>query len=218
MKIFLVFFTTFLVSHVKASVPSDAFTFGFNVITHDMTNEREEKISQSVELLKVIFSSPEFRYRILNHDYKGEKFFAFNRGLSNRQIYQKILEGAETLQPHENNAMDVEIALFTDMDSNVLGYTKTLTKKIHMNTKYFTETTSPIQISAHLMHEWMHKLGFGHEKNHCENRKYSVPYAIGRIVKELAKEYDSSATTVFKKNFLQQWQSNDPNKLKSLLD
>ena len=188
MKILISFVTLFFLSNVKAFVPSEAYTFDFNIKVHDMNSEREEKIFESVELLRRIFASHEFKTRILNHRFNGKKAFAWNKGLSNQEIYQRILGGVEKLEPERNNAMDVEIDLFTDMNSNVLGYTKTQTKKIWMNTKYFNAETTNVELSSHLMHEWLHKLGFGHERKRCQDRVYTVPYAIGYIVRDLAKE------------------------------
>ncbi len=217
MKTFTILLSVFFLSQVHAIVPTDAFTFGFNIRTHDMNIHQEEKISQSVELLRTVFSGPEFRKRILQHRYKGRKAYAHNKGLTNEQIYLKIMDGMEKLEKEKNNAMDVEIALFTDMESRVLGFTRTLTKKIWMNTKYFNEKTSPVETSAHLMHEWLHKLGFGHEKKRCENRKYSVPYAIGYIVKELAEEAYLPTVDDSKRSFLDHWQVNNPQKMNSRL-
>lgn len=219
MKILISFVTFFFLSNVNAFVPNEAYTFDFNIKVHDMSFEREEKIYESVELLRKVFASPEFRTRILEHRYKGRKAFAWNRGLSNQEIYQKILSGVEKLDPEKNNAMDVEISLFTDMKSNVLGYTKTQTKKIWMNTKYFNEDTTSIELGSHLMHEWLHKLGFGHERKRCEDRKYTVPYAIGYIVKELAEEIIANEELMAEEfpipedlqgDIVNHWQSNSP--------
>jgi hypothetical protein len=217
MKNLLCFFALIFVSHVHSTVPTSAFTFDFNVKLHGMNSTREEKIYQSIELLRTIFATPEFRSRILNHRYRGRKSFAFNKGLTNEQIYRKILSGMEKLEGESNNAMDVEIALFTDLKSKVLGYTKPNTRKIWMNTKYFNENTSPVELSSHMMHEWLHKLGFGHERKRCNNRKYSVPYAIGYIVKDLTKETYHQIPEDQEGDILTQWSSNDPERQNSRL-
>lgn len=218
MKILISFVTLFFLSNVRAFVPSEAYTFDFNIKVHDMNSEREEKIFESVELLRRVFASQEFKTRILNHKFKGRKTFAWNKGLTNQQIYEKILGGVEKLEPERNNAMDVEIELFTDMDSNVLGYTKTQTKKIWMNTKYFNEETTTVELSSHLMHEWLHKLGFGHERKRCDDRAYTVPYAIGYIVRDLAEEIIAMDLQMEKElslpenvtpNMVNHWQSNN---------
>jgi hypothetical protein len=37
-----------------------------------------------------------------------------------------------------------------------------------------------------MMHEWLHKLGFGHSYYYSTSRNYSVPYGIGKIMMDLA--------------------------------
>lgn len=169
-------------------VPTDAYTFDFNVKTIRMPSHKEKKLDVSIEILREIFASPEFRKRILHHKFAGKKRFWKNKGLSNAQIYKRILSGVEKLYPYHNNAMDVEIELYTDNESIVIGYTNPRTKRIWMNTKYFNRHT-PSEVAAHLTHEWLHKLGFDHEKERCERRLYSVPYAVGYIVRDLARKY-----------------------------
>jgi hypothetical protein len=170
-------------------VPDEAFTFDFNVKTVQMPRFHEEKIFRAVELLKEVFASPEFRNKILGHRYRGQRSFYQNRGLSNFEIYHLILNGTEKLYPVRNNAMDVEIELYADFNSRVLGFTLPRSRRIWMNKKYFLKFT-PAEIAANLTHEWLHKLGFDHERERTEARKFSVPYAIGYIVKELAQELE----------------------------
>ena len=188
--IFLTMIFTF--QDAGAFVPNEAYTFDFNVKTVRMGRVKEEKIERAVEILRQVFSSPEFKDRILSHQYLGRKRFAYNKGLSNQGIYKKILKGVERLYPYQNNAMDVELELFTDYSSNVLGFTRPRSKRIWMNTKYFDRHT-PAEIASNLTHEWLHKLGFDHEREKSKYRKYSVPYAIGYIVKDLARGLDEES-------------------------
>ena len=189
------FFMVLMVFESSASVPETARTFDFNIITNSLPRLKEEKILNSIIILKKIFSSPEFKDRILNHEYLSEKKFYFNKGLSNGQIYKKILSGMEELYPWKNNTMDVEIEFYTDLESNVIGYTRSDTMKVWMNNKYFNKHTLA-ELASNLTHEWLHKLGFDHEKERTDDRKYSVPYAIGYIVRELAKEHEEQSEVV----------------------
>jgi hypothetical protein len=184
--IHFIFFMSF--SNALAFVPEEAHTFDFNVKMIGMGRIKEEKVYASLEILRQVFASPEFRRRILRHRFRGRYAFANNRGLSNVQIYRKLLNGVEKLFPYRNNAMDVEIELYSDYQSTVLGFTRPNTPRIWMNQKYFNRHT-PVEVASHLTHEWLHKLGFDHEKKRCQQRKYSVPYAIGYIVKDLAKRF-----------------------------
>ena len=56
-----------------------------------------------------------------------------------------------------------------------------------MNTKYFDRYT-PYQVAGNLTHEWLHKMGFTHDSAATSTRPYSVPYAVGYIVRQLAGE------------------------------
>lgn len=189
MKLLISLFTFLIIGASEASIPKEAFTFDFNVTTIRMSRMKEEKLYDSIELLKQVFSSPEFKQKILKHRFQGRQRFAHNRGLTNRQIYHRILKGVEKLYPYYNNAMDVEVELYTDFKSNVLGFTRPSTRRIWMNTKYFNKH-SRAEVASHLTHEWLHKLGFDHERERSADRKYSVPYAIGYIVKDIAGKLD----------------------------
>jgi hypothetical protein len=83
--------------------------------------------------------------------------------------------------------MNVELELYHS-PSKTIGYTFPDTNRIWMNTKYFNRYT-PVKVADNLMHEWMHKLGFTHEMKYSERRNYSVPYAIGYLIEELAEKH-----------------------------
>lgn len=181
--------SSFLSHPAYARVPEEAYTFDFNVDMIRMAPHKEDKLYEAIELVRRAFSSYEFKERILNHTYRGKRAFANNQGLSNLQIYHRILAGVEKRYPWENNAMDLEVQLYTDLSSNVLGYTLPFSKRIWMNTKYFNRN-SVAKVAGNLVHEWLHKLGFGHSWQRTPDRKYSVPYAVGYIIQDLATEMD----------------------------
>lgn len=191
MKSFILMMVLIFSSQVDAVVvPTEAYTFGFNIKTIRMERQKEAKLDKAVMLLQEVFASPEFKKRILSHRFNGKRRFAMNKGLSNAEIYRRIIKGVERLHPYANNAMDVEIELYSDYNSIVLGFTNPRSKRIWMNRKYFNKH-SPAKLASHLTHEWLHKLGFDHEREKCHNRKYSVPYAVGYIVKDIAKNYEA---------------------------
>lgn len=171
-------------------VPREAYTFGFNIRTIRMGREKEAKLDKAVLLLREVFSSAEFKRRILSHRFNGENRFAMNKGLNNYEIYRKIIKGVERLHPYVNNAMDVEVELYSDYNSNVLGFTIPRSRRIWMNRKYFNKHSSA-KLASHLTHEWLHKLGFDHERHQSLRRKFSVPYGVGYIVKDIAKKYET---------------------------
>jgi hypothetical protein len=83
--------------------------------------------------------------------------------------------------------MDVELELYQNT-SNTIGYTYPHTSRIWMNSKYFNKYT-PVQVADNLFHEWLHKLGFDHAIKYTLRRNYSVPYAIGYLMEELAHKH-----------------------------
>lgn len=190
MKILLFLFFPLFITSTRAEIPPlEAHFFSFQIQLINFPKQDEKKIIHALKIIKKVFSSPEFKKRVLHYEFEGKKAFHMNRGFSNLEVYRLILSGMEELSPHENHSMDVEIELYSDFESNVLGFTRPYTHRIWMNKKYFDEHTGA-ELSSNLVHEWLHKLGFDHEREKNLSRKHSVPYAIGYIVKELAREFE----------------------------
>lgn len=168
---------------------SDTFSqsWDHHITKINMDAAQERKLLAAAELIKKVITSEDFKERVLNYAHNGINAFVDNKGLSNSQIYQIIMDGAETLLPEKNHRMDVEVELFHEKNITI-GYTYPNTRRIWMNTKYFNQYT-PLQVADNLMHEWIHKLGFDHEVKWNKHREHSVPYAIGYIVKDLCKKY-----------------------------
>lgn len=164
-------------------LPNEAYTFETNILFVGTTPDQQDKFDRAVEIIKKVVATEEFRTKVLNHTYNGQKTFVDNGGFSNAQIYQKILEAAETLQPVKNNTMDMEVELYYAATSTV-GYTYPNTKRIFVNTKYFN-TNSVGGVAQNLFHEWLHKIGFKHAVSYSTSRDYSVPYAVGRMIQNI---------------------------------
>ena len=138
----------------QAMVPVKAYTFDFDVRTDKSISwKKEQKVLDALDLIRQVIASPEFKQRVLNHRYQGRRRFQYNMGLSNQQIYHKILEGAEKLQPHKNNQMDLKLEFYSDYESNVVGYTLPHTTKVWINNKYFFKN-STAKVAANLVHEF----------------------------------------------------------------
>ncbi len=172
-------------SHAQAEALEENFEVRTTLI--GFSTQQEKKVNAASRLIRKIVRSAEFKDKILNHAWKGKKRFADNGGLTNEQIYQKILKGTErqtNLGP--NNTMDLEIELYTDYDSITIGYTYPSIVRIYMNRKYFNKFR-PFQVADNMMHEWLHKIGFTHAVKNTPERPFSVPYAVGYIVKKIAR-------------------------------
>lgn len=154
-----------------------------NASLRDFGPEKEEKMRDALDRLKIIINSKVFKSRILNHEYQGEKTFVDNGGLTNEEIYEKLMIGAETLMPDEDEEVDVDITLYYKSNSTV-GYTYPDTNRIWVNDKFFATFTLG-KVAANVSHEWTHKVGFGHDFNRTAKREFSVPYGVGTIIQEL---------------------------------
>lgn len=170
----------------NSPVPQAALNFDVNVKLANFNSTQEDKILRASDLIKRVVGSEEFKNAILNHTYGGKKTFVDNRGFSNAEIYKAIIEGSEKLRPGIDNQMDLELEVFTRSDTTV-GYTFPNVIKVWMNSKFLNRYQAA-NVTTNMMHEWLHKLGFGHAYKNTANRKYSVPYAVGYLVARLAKK------------------------------
>jgi len=167
--------------------PVDASAFETNISLVDFDFSQEAKVLKAVEILKKVVRSSEFKDKVINFTYKGKKQFVDNNGLTNMEIYQKLLEGSEELAPAIDYEMDLELELYYSRRSTV-GYTYPDELKVWINTKFFNVYDSA-QVAGNIFHEWTHKLGFEHAYRYSTKRNASVPYALGYLVEELGKKY-----------------------------
>lgn len=169
------------------ALPNAAYTFDHNVSFYKTTVTQESKFIKALDIIKRVVATEKFRTKILGHTYNGSKTFVDNGGFTNAQIYQKILDGAETLQKIVDNEMDMEVEVYYAATSTV-GYTYANSKRVWVNTKFFNSYDAT-GVARNLFHEWLHKLGFTHSSSYNSARPYSVPYAIGDIVGDLGREF-----------------------------
>ncbi len=136
---------------------------------------------------RIVLNSKAFRTKVMNHTHNGKKTFVDNNGQTNEEVYQTIMEGAETLLPEIDNEMDLDITLYYKNNSTV-GYTYTDTTRIWVNNKFFAGYTLG-QVANNAVHEWTHKIGYGHSFYNNADRPFSVPYAVGEIVEEISRQH-----------------------------
>ncbi len=148
--------------------------------------DEKPKILEAGELIRQVITSEEFKEEILNHEFEGRKAFSDNRGLSNEQIYKKILAASEKLTPGKNGIMDLTLVAYLNEEVTVVGYTYPNTHKIWMNRKYFGRNDAA-EVTTNMVHEWLHKIGFDHDSSPTPERRFSVPYSVGYIVRKLAR-------------------------------
>lgn len=161
-------------------------TFKTKIKMINFYDEEETKIRRAARLIQQVINSEEFKEEILNHEFEGKRAFANNRGLSNRQIYQKIMDASEKLTPGKDHEMDLTLVAYLDEDAITVGYTYPNTRKIWMNRKYFGRNDAA-EVTTNMVHEWLHKVGFDHASSPTPERRFSVPYSVGYIVRRLAQ-------------------------------
>lgn len=160
--------------------------FSVNYVLRDFSSTQAQKMDEAIDKLVEIVNSETFKQRVLNHTYNGVLSFVDNKGLTNLQVYQKLMQGSETLNPAIDSEMDIDITLYYSNNSTV-GYTYPNSERIWVNDKFF-RSNSLGRVAANIIHEWTHKLGFDHDYNRTTRRNYSVPYGIGTIVQQLIDE------------------------------
>ena len=171
-----------------STLPALALSFGSNIKYLSGFEEADmTKYNRAVAVVKKVVGTEVFRSAVLNHTYNGVKTFVQNNGLTNAQIYQTILEAAEKLTPAKNNTMDVGVKLYYE-NSSIVGYTSTSISYINVNTKFF-DTYAVNSVAANLFHEWLHKVGYGHDSAATARRPYSVPYAVGYMIGKIGQKF-----------------------------
>lgn len=166
-------------------VPLQALNFSVSASMDGFDSSQSQKITDAKEMIEFIMGTEDFRNEVINYTYLGKKQFADNGGLTNEDVYFTILQGAEKLFPVVNYSMDINLKLYFE-DSLVLGYTAFMSTDIMLNLKYF-DFNPPEEVAGTLVHEWLHKLGFTHVTEYSDRRQNSVPYAVGYIMRRLAR-------------------------------
>lgn len=170
-----------------STVPALAQSFKTNVTLMNLTAAQKTKYNQAVAIVKKVVGTEAFKNKVLAYKYAGKTQYADNKGRTNAQIYQTILDAAETLKPIKNNTMDLGVKMYSAANS-VVGYTNASITYINVNTKFFN-TYAANQVAGNLFHEWLHKLGYGHDSAATSKRPYSVPYAIGYMIRDIGKSF-----------------------------
>lgn len=145
------------------------------------SEEQLEKYMKAVSKTQRVLNSERFKKKLLKLKLTN------TRGFTNQQIYDKMMSGAENLDPIVDNEVDVFITMYYK-NNRTVGYTYPSVKDTWVNSKFFNQYDEA-DIGCNLVHEWLHKLGFDHES---ASEHTSVPYAVGYLVEACIREMINS--------------------------
>ena len=183
----------FLTGFQGAAFAESNIPLTVNIHRTDQFKAKDKGIlTEAKNLIEAAINSEAFRNRVLNFTYQGKKEFVQNNGMTNQQIYDYLMSGAEKLPAPSapNHVMDLSLALYAPGifdDKTVIGYTSEDDPIIHINRRIYRDS-DPSDIADNLVHEWCHKMGFDHDFEVTERRNYSVPYGIGYIIDDLVQK------------------------------
>ena len=179
---------------VLGCMTGESYGLTVNVLDHsNFTTAQSQKLAQAVSILNQVLNSPEFKSRVLNFSYQGQLGFVQNNGMSNQQIYDYLMAGAEeypTPQP-ANQMADMHLTIYFPpwykRYTSAVAFTDVGDPLLHIYNSYYN-SASLADLSETLIHEWTHKMGFDHDFNATPQRPYSVPYGIGGIINDLVSK------------------------------
>jgi|GEM_PF-3511256 len=149
-----------------------------------------EKMKAAFAIIERVVNSDEFKEKVINFVGKnGQRSYIRNNGLTNEQVYEAIMAGKELIGGAQTpGEMNFDVTRYMKFWSKVIGYTepgKSNTMYVHGK---FYKKFSPVEISSNVTHEWLHLCGFYHGSAADHD---SVPYAVGYIMRDLAKKLET---------------------------
>ncbi|MDA8792529.1 hypothetical protein N9N67_04745 [Bacteriovoracaceae bacterium] len=174
-------------NNCKILSPSNEIHLNSNLEYQNFSEEVELKLQLEsvIEKTLKIINSKQFKQAVLNHQYKDEKVFVQNQDLSNEEIYFSLLDGLEILDPNRSpdHEIDLKIKKYYKRTSTI-GYTYPSSLVVNINLYHYRKM-SEAKMAQNLIHEWTHKLGYKHDRKRTSRRKYSIPYGVGYIIRDL---------------------------------
>lgn len=158
-------------------------------ISDELSQRDYERMMVAGQLVGVVIRSEKFRQAVLNYVTPSGHHGFLNTELTGEQVYDRILDGAELYNGKVNHRMEFVVKTFDpkEDEGNVIAFVRAKGKYVSFSTKYLYHNAT--RRANTMMHEWLHLIGFDHEKEYTTSRDYSVPYAIGDIVQDIASEY-----------------------------
>jgi hypothetical protein len=144
---------------------------------NNFSKEERDKFIEAIRLAEDVLNSIEFKNRFLNLP------LVQTNGNTNKQVYNQLMSGADKFNKELDNDIDVYITLYYSF-KNTVGYTYPTTWFTWINRKFFS-SFDYADVAGNVVHEYMHNVGYDHIR---ASDKWSVPYAIGYLVRDMIKE------------------------------
>ncbi|MDT0575053.1 hypothetical protein RM533_02505 [Croceicoccus sp. F390] len=171
------------------------------VLLHDITGANEAEtafIRESVTLLREAVAMPGFGASIRKADYGGSLWQGMHgkiRALSGDEIWERVHDGREagTTGDHALN-LSIDVADLPGPETAngarpIIGSTQAGQLPIR-SARWFVQACmladDPVNMAAHLMHQWMHVSGFVHGPDGHDS--LDAPAVVARLVRR-ALEY-----------------------------
>jgi len=148
----------------------------------------DRNLGVAFDIIQNIINSEEFKSQVINFLNKsGNRSYTNNDGLTNEQVYERIMQGKELINGDATEGeMNFDVSRYNKKWSKVIGYTNMgKNNTIHVNGKFYRNYL-PSKITANITHEWLHLMGFVHSSASDHD---SIPYAVGYIMGNLADKY-----------------------------
>jgi hypothetical protein len=150
----------------------------------DFTVAQAARFTGIAQKLEEVINSPEFKLAVESHTHKGELGYFDYEGTP-ASVYEKLAAGPVLLEYILKRRL---------VSTSTIGYTLPSVSWIALYADKL-RSLSDAELAANQIHEWGHKLGFKHSAKWTKDRPYSVPYALGSIVKRLYLERYSVKNT-----------------------
>jgi len=164
----------------------------------NFSTKDQAKLASAISVWEKVFNSSKFRAQVLYFAYSDENtsrivnnfnYWPRDPASSREKVLDLLLKANEkTNNEGDDYQADVWLNLDLKQVRGVLGYTYP-NSKFQWIYSWFFRSAKIEDIAMNLAHEYCHKLGFDHAFENVANRRYSVPYAIGYLVKDLGKDY-----------------------------
>lgn len=148
------------------------------------------KLNSALLIIERVINSDLFKQKVSEYPfYYRKKLFGgyIDQPYTNLEVLSIIENAIEYPGNSTKNCVDLYLNLIDGSNGSVIGYGINGQKEIYTYKKMF-EVMKIEEIANHIVHEWLHKLGFTHAEytTYFGKRDKSVPYAVGNLIENLA--------------------------------